>query len=169
MPNIIIGIDAGNTLSGYVVLEHDWGKITRVLEKGKVENNDIFQVLDRYEKYDLAIEMIASQGMAVGRTVFETCVWNGRFYQHAADRGHINNFAWIYRKDEKMNLCGSMKAKDKNIIQALIDRFAPYTPNMGKGTKKDPGFFYGFKADVWQAMAVATVYFDLYIKYSRQV
>ncbi len=38
-----------------------------------------------------------------------------------------------------------MKAKDSNIIQALIDLFAKDTPNKGKGTKKEPGYFYGFK------------------------
>lgn len=82
-------------------------------------------------EYDLlVIEMIASYGMAVGQTVFETCVWIGRFVEIAS----FNNikFEYIYRKDEKMNLCYSMKAKDSNIRQALIDRFGPV------GTKKNP-------------------------------
>ena len=39
--------------------------------------------------------------------------------------------------------------------QALVDRFAPGQPNHGKGTKAEPGFFYGFRADVWQAFALA--------------
>ena len=82
-------------------------------------------------EYDLlVIEMIASYGMTVGQTVFETCVWIGRFVEIAS----FNNikFEYIYRKDEKMNLCYSMKAKDSNIRQALIDRFGPV------GTKKNP-------------------------------
>ena len=82
-------------------------------------------------EYDLlVIEMIASYEMAVGQTVFETCVWIGRFVEIAS----FNNikFEYIYRKDEKMNLCYSMKAKDSNIRQALIDRFGPV------GTKKNP-------------------------------
>lgn len=100
----------------------------------------------------LVIEMIASYGMAVGKEVFDTCVWIGRFKEIAL----FNNIKveYIYRKDEKMNICHSMKAKDSNIRQALIDRFGAV------GTKKNPGWFYGFKADVWQAYAVGVTYLD---------
>lgn len=64
--------------------------------------------------------MIASYGMPVGKEVFDTCVWIGRFIE-AFDL----EYEYVYRKDEKMNLCHSMKAKDSNIRQALIDRFGP--------------------------------------------
>ena len=81
--------------------------------------------------YDvLVIEMIASYGMPVGKEVFETCVWIGRFKELAIIRNI--KVEYIYRKDEKMNLCQSMKAKDSNIRQALIDRFGIV------GTKKNP-------------------------------
>ena len=62
------------------------------------------------------------------------------------------------RKDEKINLCGNMKAKDSNIRQALIDRFGVV------GTKKNPGWFYGVSKDVWQAIAVGVTYYDMYMK-----
>ena len=71
--------------------------------------------------------MIASYGMPVGKEVFDTCVWIGRFIE-AFDL----EYEYVYRKDEKMNLCHSMKAKDSNIRQALIDRFGEV------GTKKKP-------------------------------
>jgi hypothetical protein len=70
------------------------------------------------------------------------------------------NSVFIYRKDVKMNLCGQTRAKDSNIIQALVDRFAYNVPNRGKGYKKSPAFFYGFKSDIWQAFAVGVTYLD---------
>lgn len=82
----------------------------------------------------MAIEMIASYGMPVGKEVFETCVWIGRFIEDMKyiPQDRITTTEYIYRKDEKMNLCHSMKAKDSNIRQALIDRFGVV------GTKKNP-------------------------------
>ena len=107
-------------------------------------------------QYDIAvIEMVASYGMAVGATVFETCVAIGQFKEIAENQDIPVEF--IYRKDEKMNLCQSMRAKDSNIRQALIDRFGVV------GTKKNPGWFYGFKKDIWSAYAVGVTYCDMYL------
>ena len=161
MANIIIAIDPGNIQSGFVVVEHNGRDITRVLEKGKIENEEVFSVLARYEESTpVAIEMVASYGMAVGMEVFDTCVWIGRFAQAA--KGHPIKL--IYRMDEKLCLCPRLKATDSNIMQALVDRYAPAQPNKGKGTKKNPGFFYGFSKDIWAAMAVAVAYFDKYVR-----
>ncbi|HBC95047.1 MAG TPA: hypothetical protein DCZ10_19680, partial [Pelotomaculum sp.] len=69
----------------------------------------------------------------------------------------------VYRKDEKINLCGSMRAKDGNIRQALIDRFGIV------GTKKSPGWFYGVSKDVWAAIAVGVTYYDTVIMNKKKV
>lgn len=142
----ILAIDPGNTESGYVLAEHDGQEIRKVLDVGKVPNGEIFPVLCR-EYQHLAIEMVAGMGMPVGQEVFDTCFWIGRFWEYA-----------------ELYLCGRASAKDANIRQALVDRYAPGQPNFAKGTKKNPGFFYGFAADMWAAMAVATTYVDKYIR-----
>jgi hypothetical protein len=142
---IILAIDPGNQESGYVIWN---GK--EIVEFGKCKNEHLKSDV-KYNKrdYDLcAIEMVASYGMPVGATVFETCVWIGRFAEHAHD---VN---LVYRKDVKMHLCGQTRAKDSNIIQALKDRFGE------KGTKKNPGLTYGLSKDVWQAFALAVYFYD---------
>lgn len=162
---MIFSIDPGNEQSAYVLLNDDLS----VVRKDKVENNELLNIINTIfylEKNNdcefksnidhVAIEMVASYGMAVGKSVFETCVWIGRFYQAIYEQSNINA-TLIYRNEEKMYLCGNMRAKDSNIRQALIDRFGVV------GTKKNPGFFYGFKKDIWQAMAVAVTYHDKYI------
>lgn len=147
----LLSIDPGNTDSAYVVMGEDY----KPLDHAKVANQDLlYRIkggLRGWGITDMAVEMIASYGMPVGKEVFETCVWIGRFLQ-AAD--YIPAKRLVYRKDEKMNLCGSMKAKDGNIRQALIDRFGPV------GTKKAPGWWYGFSKDQWAAAAVGVTYLD---------
>lgn len=158
---MILAIDPGNIESGIVLLDDD----LKIIEAEKLDNKNILGRILTSQYADvkyIAIEMIASYGMAVGQTVFETCVWIGRFKEALLFTTGVEA-TFIYRKDEKMNLCGSMKAKDSNIVQALIDRFAQNTPNKGKGTKKEPGWFYGFKKDIWQAYAVGVTYYDMYI------
>lgn len=96
------------------------------------------RLLTRFKlTYDIryvAIEMIASYGMPVGASVFDTCVWIGRFKEHCLKL--LWEVEFVYRKEEKMILCNSMKAKDSNITQALIDLFAKDTPNKGKEQRK---------------------------------
>lgn len=165
---MILAIDPGNIESGYVLTNNDLS----LVDKGKIKNKNLLNkiIMDEFwyesledEKDHIAIEMIASYGMPVGVEVFETCVWIGRFIQ-AIPCGIEPKF--IYRKDEKINLCQSMKANDTTIKQALVDRFAPGQKNYGKGTKKEPGWFYGFAKDIWSAYAVAVTYHDMYMKES---
>ena len=92
------------------------------------------------------------------RSVFDTCVWIGRFTQYFYAEGV--QAATMKRGEVKMALCGTMKAKDPNITQSLVDRFTPNVKNYGKGTKKKPGFFYGFKSDIWAAYAVGVTFID---------
>lgn len=165
---MILAIDPGCAESAYVLI----GENLKPVEFGKVGNEILYHKL-KYKYFssttfnenntDLVIEMVASYGMAVGVEVFETVFWIGRFWEV----GMPMSVQRIYRKDEKINLCGNMKAKDSNIIQALIDRFAYGVPNKGKGTKNNPGWFYGFSKDIWQAYAVGVTYYDKYIKGSK--
>jgi hypothetical protein len=149
---IIVAIDPGTTESAFVVWD---GK--KIHTKGIVDNEFLLEDLKTATIPNvLVIEQIKSYGMAVGASVFETVFWTGRFCE--AFRG---DFYRMGRLDVKMHLCHSARAKDANVTQALIDRFAPNEPNRGKGTKKAPGFFYEFKSDIWQAFALAVAWWDI--------
>lgn len=157
---VILAIDPGTFETGYVVVKDD---LSKVIEKGKIDN---FELLKKIRNHDLvydsvAIEKIKSYGMSVGDSVFDTCIWIGRFYEAINTETPDVRIKFITRIQEKTMICHSSKANDTTIKHALIDRFAPYTENYGKGTKKNPGYFYGFKQDIWSAMAIAVTYHDL--------
>lgn len=158
----ILAIDPGNIESAWVLLDRN---TLQPLKFAKEENDkakeNMIWLINNYPVKHVAIEMVASYGMAVGATVFDTCVWIGRFYE-TFSRANIP-IQFIFRKDEKLNLCQSMRATDATITQALVDRFAMNEPNHGKGTKNSPGWFYGFKKDIWQAYAVGVTFYDLNI------
>lgn len=103
------------------------------------------------EQCRLAIESISSYGMAVGAEVFSTCIWIGRFVQAWRDPDAVR---LLYRKDVKLHLCGTTKAKDTNIRQALLDKFGP-GKDVAIGKKAQPGPLYGVKSHAWSALAVA--------------
>lgn len=148
----ILAIDPGTHQSGWALYEN-----SVVLDSGVFPNEKMLAFIkDRpaHTPMLMAVEMIASYGMAVGKEVFETCVWIGRYKQawHSPDEVLL-----VYRKDVKMHLCGTSKAKDANIRQAIIDMY----PGSGGGkcpqigTKGQPGPLYGVTSHAWPALAVA--------------
>ena len=143
----LIAIDPGTTESAYVSYDSTERKI---LGYGKARNEMVLEALKRTQLRVLVIEMLACYGMPVGKSVFETALWIGRFIQ-AWDRP----YNLLYRREVKMHLCGSVKAKDSNIRQALIDKFG------SPGTKKNQGKTYGIAADVWAALGVAVTFVEV--------
>lgn len=153
----ILAIDPGPEKSAYATLNKD----LKPVKFGIVTNEELLDDLnwDRLQRdYDVehfAVEMVASYGMAVGKDIFETVFWIGRFWEAAHE--FKEDRKRIYRKEVTVNLCGSAKAKDGNVRQALIDRFGVV------GVKKNPGWFYGVSKDVWSAIAVGVTYADKYL------
>lgn len=123
-----------------------------------IEENDSILRRVRQLRAPIVCEMVASYGMAVGKDVFETVYWIGRFCEAAREHGSHR----VFRKDVKMHLCNSMRAKDANIRQALLDRFPATgggkTPQIG--TKAAPGPLYGVRSHLWAALGVAVTFAD---------
>ena len=140
----IFAIDPGPTQSAWVKLVDG-----AVYDCAIVPNREVYKAIDQstYD-YTFAIEQIRGYGMAVGSEVFETCEWCGRF-DRQIEVAHGTPALFIPRKEVKLHLCGTTKAKDPNVRQALIDLLGP------QGTKKAPGPTYGVKSHVWAALGVA--------------
>lgn len=145
----ILAIDPGPEESAFVLWD---GK--RILDKGIFRNDD-FLNCDKHifthegRESHLVIEKISSYGMPVGKDIFETVFYTGRICQEWKGFWHR-----LPRMDVKMHICHSMRAKDSNIRQALIDRFGP------PGTKKNQGLTYGLKSHLWSAFALAVTWWD---------
>ena len=146
---ILLAIDPGPTQSAYCVVDIDTYEI---LDKGKVENDKLMELV-KTGYFDLmAIEGFQSFGMGVGKTTFDTAYYIGRLMQIAEDLG--SKVLMVYRSEVKMHHCHTMKAKDTNIRTVLIDRFG------APGTKKAQGKTYGITKDTWSALAIATFVAD---------
>lgn len=138
----MFAIDPGTVQSGWVL--YDDG---RVLDSGVSDNHDVLRWVQAGQGAQvLAIEMFQAMGMAVGKEVFNTVRWIGRFQQAWSAPDDVR---LVYRGQVKQFLCRSARAKDANIRQALIDLIGPV------GNKANPGPCYGVKSHAWSALGVA--------------
>lgn len=143
----IVGIDTGTTQSAMVVCD---AQTLYPYKAIKLANAEIERQLEQilYNGFAIVgIERLENHGMPIGQFTIETIIEIGRL-TYICDRFGAK-WDYVLRSQEKMELCFNPRAKDGNIRQALIDIYG------GKGTKKNQGWFYGFKADQWQAYAVA--------------
>lgn len=143
----ILALDPGPAETGFARYNG-----SKVLESGVLNNAQVLLQLRQDWSgcaSEVAIEMIASYGMPVGREVFETCVWIGRFTEAWRSPDAVR---LVYRKDVKLHLCGTTRAKDPNVWQALVDRFGG---EAAVGRKAAPGPLYGVKSHARAALAVA--------------
>jgi hypothetical protein len=147
----IYALDPGPTRSHLVEL-HENG---HPIEARSLDNGSMLQLLSlpAGNAY-LVIEQIEGNGMPVGAEVFETCFWSGRF---AEAWGAHGRWTRLGRRTVKLSMCGSARANDATIRQALIDRYGP-GKSSAVGTKANPGPLYGIRADLWQALALAIAF-----------
>lgn len=149
--SIVCGIDPGTAQTALVIWDG-----TRIHDRCIIPNIEVLAYL--VKAYDagcalVSCEHMQSFGMAVGKEVFETCYWIGRFEQVCWNL----DLKWrrVYRSEVKAHWCHSTKANDSNIRAAVIDRLGP------PGTKKVPGITYGVSKDMWSALAIAVRALDL--------
>lgn len=99
----------------------------------------------------VGMEIFQSYGMAVGKEVFETAYWIGRFFQ-SLPPGTV--FRPIYRTEVKNHTCRTARANDSMVRQAMIHRWGE------PGKPRNPGPTHGITKDIWSALAIATTVYD---------
>ena len=185
----ILAIDPGTTYSGWCLLED-----SEPVEWGWDDNEEIIKRLVNSTAggswfggifVHLVIEDVSHYGMPVGKDVFDTVRWAGRFHQAVAIPRLGIDVTYIKRPDVKLHLCGSPRANDSTIRQALIDRFGGQTKAIGgkkcktckgkgwngrgrpdcsdcfaSGWESKPGILHGIANHVWSALAVGITYND---------
>ncbi len=155
MKTLIFAIDPGTTESAYVVYDPE---TNRIEAHGKAENLDVLCFAGyKSEARHLVIEEISSYGKPVGKEVFDTVLWCGRFIEawESHRRGRRSPAYLLERRKVKMHLCQSAASKDSHVRQRLIDIFGP---EKDKAIGKTPQPLYGIKADEWQALGLAITF-----------
>jgi hypothetical protein len=151
----VLAIDPGYEQSAYVLFD---GRA--VVEHAIEPNADLLRRLSsRWRGNEISaivLEQIESFGMAVGREVFETVFWTGRFFDRAQHT--TPTVDRMPRRTVKLHLCQSARAQDSNIRVALLDRFGGKERAIGK--KKSAGPLFGIKSHEWSALAIAVTYWD---------
>jgi hypothetical protein len=156
---VVTGIDPGTDSSAWVsikgglVVGHGYEKNEKLADKMRAS---------LFSGHVVGIEMVASYGMPVGESTFETVFWIGSFWE-CCRYGGVERIYKLYRKQDRefpavcMHLCKSNRAKDANVKTAIMDLYSP--TGGGKepvvGTKLEPGPLYGITSHKWQALAVA--------------
>lgn len=136
-PGDNIAIDPGNIGSGWVVWRGDEAALggLRLVQHVRTTNTVLRRFLGRHANLHsachLQIEAPRPSGMAVGAETMEMMIQMGRILQMW--RGP---WTYVFRMPVKVHLCGSAKAKDGNVIQAIKDRFGG--DSVAIGGKKCP-------------------------------
>lgn len=133
----------------------------RVVGLTTAPNRDIIDILRETIRGRLVIEDIQGYGMVVGRDVFRTCMWIGRFVQALGFPSYP--YVLLPRREVKLALCGSARAKDANVRAAILDRLGPVPTK----TRPNPNYPRRPSTHEWSAIALALTYEDL-VREGRQ-
>lgn len=144
----VLGIDPGPAESAYALVTGD----QQVLHAEKVGNDSLIERIRQAPPAHVAIESIQSYGMAIGRSVFDTCFFIGEVIRACKDAGIP--FTLYPRPEYTRRICGVGKVNDAVLRQALLLRF-------GGDRKGEPLFALKGCTDKRSAFAVAVYHLDV--------
>lgn len=143
---MILAIDPGTTHSAYLFMGGD-GSI-RDFDKGCI-NQSLLSIIRVREYQTLVIEEVQSYMQRVGKSVFETIRWYGRFEEAAYSRLIPAETQYVGRKDVCRYWIEGQLQDDTAIRAAMIEKYGD------PGTAKKPGPTHGITSHAWSALAIA--------------
>lgn len=196
---IILAIDPGTRESGLVALDTSayrigdfsgatWAGSPAVLGN-LYDNEDVLARLrgpSAHDAYVIEMKQYYGKGSSAGSETFESCVWIGRFMEAIEAKGD-RTVHRITRTAIRACICGTNRSSDKEVRQALIDRFGgdsvalkgkkcpkckgggvrttslpprrgPCPDCDGSGWVRKPGPLAGITSHMWAALAVAVTW-----------
>lgn len=153
---LVLAVDPGYRVSAFVLYD---GKV--ILSHGIEDNAQLLEDLagSQHQAVLVLEEMqLFASSFGVGREVFDSVFWSGRF----AQAWHPRAFERLLRSKVRGHL-GASKGGDSAVRASLIDRFGPYKET-AIGTKSEKGPLYGIRKDEWSALAIAVTWLDLHWK-----
>jgi hypothetical protein len=190
VPGNNISIDPGNIGSGWVIWNEDPTSHSEILilAHGQDKNTEIRRAIAKWNKLlavtrhcSLQIETPRPQGQLMSSESMEMMIQIGRILQMWP-----GTWSYVFRGDVKLLLCGASNVKDKNVNQAIKDRFGgesiavggkkcqkckgkgwfgpgrPTCPECdGAMWENPPGPLAGVAGHAWAALAVALWWNDM--------
>lgn len=159
MNDTILALDTGTSQTGYCIIDTS---TYSPLQFGKIDNEEILKIIDKFEGQDVVFERFAPQS-TIGMSTVTSIVWYGRFIERCFyNKLEVHE---IFRRDVKKHFLGTFHkangSADSQMRKALIKRFAKFDFKNGKGNKEKHDWFYGMATtDVYAAYACGICWID---------
>lgn len=160
MTGLLLSIDPDPTGGSWILLDETFGIVDHGYQTPIDELTGwvMFEGARQTLINTVLVEGIQAYGMPVGASTFETVKNIGEIRSVCRDRFEFDDT--LTRPKIKAALCNSVRAKDSNVRQAVIDLYPPdgggKTPQIG--VKAQPGPLYSIKGDEFAALAVGLVW-----------
>jgi hypothetical protein len=164
----VIGVDPGTYKSGLVSLIFDrpHKEIRKVEWVKEYPNDSLVPLLKDQSDAIVVIEYPRSYNMRVGDDMFDMICSCGRMLEGM--RSSNVPAILIPRTVVKHALCGNVSSSDAQAKEAARHKYVQHEHfqefgKLGKGTRKNPGIFYGFNNHTFDALAVIVTFMDALI------
>jgi len=159
----ILAIDPGSKRSAYVIVQQCGQVVGEIL--------DNFELIGRLRELPLrslvpVIEMVSCYGLPVGKDVFTTVLWIGRFCQTIEDVIGNNKVTLLPRQRAKQVFYLGCNSNDSMIRYAIIKLYGGKENALGN--KAAPGPLYHIHYDLWQALALAIAFDKLFLTAAKE-